>query len=287
MADTLSGCGTWLHFREWLESGETRLRNANFCKNHLICRACAARRAGKLVEAYMRKVAEVQRLHPDLIPAHVTITVKNGPDLKERVDHLKKAWQRMLARRRSHLHKPERYGPVEWCKVAGSVRSLEVTAGAEGWHPHFHAFVLLKEYIDHEQLCEEWRELTGDSFIVGVSLCRDGVLPGLIEVLKYATKFSELKPAQAWHVFQCLRGSRSVDPQGVLRGVMEPNIDQDTVDGLSGPYRDFIAIWSNWKRGYNLHGIEDLLPDQCDVSLDDRGHIQREPAAAVKEGDPF
>ena len=70
-------CGSWLHLREWIESGESRIRNANFCKQFLLCRSCAARRAGKLVTAYEAKVNTLTAAQASLIPAMVTLTIKN------------------------------------------------------------------------------------------------------------------------------------------------------------------------------------------------------------------
>lgn len=241
----VEGCGSWLHFREWYQSGDTRLMNANFCKRHLLCQACAVRRAGKMNEAYLPKVEQVSEAHGSrLIPAMVTLTVKNGPNLEERVDHLKKAWSKMIAARRRFMSNPERHPSVEWAKTVGSLRALEVTRSKSGeWHPHLHVFVLLSRYIQQRKLSEEWEAWTGDSKVVGVTKCKKGISSGLREVLKYSCKFSSMSPADTYHVHSTLRGSRLIDPQGVLRGVQIPDIDSDDIEGLEGPYRDFIASW--------------------------------------------
>ena len=53
--------------------------------------------------------------------------------------------------------------------VAGAVWSYEVTySDANGWHPHVHAIWLAPEAPDMHALRDEWKEITGDSFMVDV-----------------------------------------------------------------------------------------------------------------------
>jgi hypothetical protein len=258
LCDLVRGCGTWLHLREWLESGESRLRNANFCTKFLLCRCCAARRAAKLVVAYARKVETVMASRPiPLIPAMVTLTVRNGEDLSERLQHLKDSWSRMMAAKRRGASASCRHDLIQWNKVQGSVRAIEVTRSTKGWHPHIHAFVLLSGYVCQKSLSMEWQQYTGDSFVVGVTKCRKGIVSGLIECLKYASKLTELSPEDVLAVHYAASGSRFVDPQGVLRGVPDPDIRQDDDAGLTGPYRDFFACWSKFSKSYYFRTPKD------------------------------
>ena len=261
----LFGCGTWLHMREWLDhGGETRLVNANFCKKHLVCMACAARRSVRLVEAYASKVATVTAAQPQLVPAMVTLTIKNGLDLGERIQHCKKAWSAMLAAKRKGASVSSRNAPVEWNKVAGSIRAIEITKNrkTQEWHPHMHCFVLLENYIDQPALSREWQSCTGDSKIVGVTKCRNkqtgevDAMAGLFEVVKYAVKFSDMTHEDLWHVFNVCGGTRSVDPQGSLRGVPEPDIDADSIEGLAGPTVDYVARWLFMLQKYEIERWE-------------------------------
>lgn len=264
LSSQLAGCGSWLHIREWSLSLEARLRNANFCKRFLICPSCAARRAGKLVSAYAAKVEVVQDMHPDLIPAMITLTIRNGPDLLDRLAHTKASWGRMVAEARKGKSASSRNGLIEWNKVVGSVRAFEVKLGKGSgqWHVHIHCFVLLSEYVNPFHLSAEWERFTGDSMIVDVRKCKNGIVPGLIEVLKYVSKPSELPPDRLYELYQAAKGSRFCDPQGVMRGIPEVCIDNDDDEGLHGPYRDFILLWSGW--GYQMqavgHRLEVLKP---------------------------
>ena len=255
----LFGCGTWLHMREWIEhGGETRLVNANFCKKHLVCMACAARRSVRLVEAYAAKVATITTALPELVPAMVTLTVKNGPELGERILHIKHAWSSMLAAKRKGASVSGRHSPVQWNRVEGSIRALEITKNRKTgeWHPHMHCFVLLRDYIDQGELSREWEHWTGDSKIVGVKKCHGDPLAGLFEVVKYAVKFADMSHDDLWHVFVTCGGSRAVDPQGCLRGVPEPDIDADSIEGLTGPTVDYVARWLFLQEKYELEKWE-------------------------------
>lgn len=203
------------------------------------------------------------KARPDLIPVMITLTIKNGFDLGERILHLKEAWRKMIGQARKAKSGTSRHEKIEWNKVQGSLRAIEVTLNQKtGWHPHAHVFALVDEFVDQAKLSQEWERFTGDSFIVGITQCKNGILPGLIEVVKYSTKFSDMNPDEVWTVFKTAAGSRFFDPQGILRGVPEPDIDDDDTEGLTGPWRDFLALW-NWGRdGFQLSDMpkDDDLP---------------------------
>lgn len=277
LSSKLHSCGSWMQLREWLESGESRIKQAFFCKEFLACRSCAARRAAKLTTAYASKVEHVTAGR-SLIPAMVTLTVRNGADLGERLSHLKQSWARMTAAKRRSMSNG-RHAPIEWCKVEGSIRAIEVTNKGKGWHPHAHVFVLLNSYIDQKRLSAEWERFTGDSKVVGVTACKGGILPGLIEVLKYASKITDMTPAQVLNVWRTAKGSRFVDPQGILRGVEEPDIDTDDMEGLQGPYRDYIAMWLYGEKRYALQSA----PTGYVIDRPNKPSLQFAPSEKVKQ----
>ena len=254
----MAGCATWLHFREWLDhGGEARLMHVNFCTKYTLCRLCAARRSVKLVEAYEPKVESVlqaaEKEEKPLIPAMITLTLQSGRDVGERVAHFKASWSKMIAARRKADSGAERHGLLQWNRVAGSLRSVEATFSAErGWHVHGHIFALLSQYVDRLQLSEEWERFTGDSKIVDVRKCYGESRAALHEVIKYACKFSDLTNEQLWEFHQGVAGGRMFDPAGCLRGVKTGDLDQDSLEGLTGPYRDWLAIWSWIDRKYDL-----------------------------------
>ncbi len=260
MGAKVAYCGTWLHFRDWLaHENTTTLIGANFCKKPLLCQACAVRRAGKLTAGYVPKVEALQTENPALIPAMVTLTFKPRPTYEQCYDDLKKCWGKMLSRARKAASGSERHLPIQWNRVAGSVRSIETKRGRGGdWHVHAHIFVLLHRYIDQAELSREWGEITDGSTVVDVRKCHNGIVPGLLEVIKYAVKFGDLTDQQLWEVYQHCAGKRSIDASGILRGVNVGALDEDDTTGLSGEWRDWIASWLFSEQRYNVEAAPAL-----------------------------
>jgi hypothetical protein len=257
-AAKLNDCGSYLLLREYLlHEGEVRVKNANFCKSHLLCQMCAIRRAAKSVARYMDKVSQALEANPDLIPGIITWTVKNGDDLEERFLHLKNSRQKIGRQARNQLGR-KKPPPVlnEFTAVKGGVLAYEIKLGKGGlWHPHGHELVLMDRYMDQKKLSGEWHEMTGDSFVVGVSKIKGELLHGLLEVLKYVTKFNEATPEQLVEISDKLKGSRLLNSHGVLRGVTEGDIDEDD-DTLDGPFLEYVAFWLESRRGYDLRGYD-------------------------------
>jgi hypothetical protein len=199
----------------------------------MICPLCAIRRASKQIQAYGQRFEIIAAEQPRLIPAFLTYTVKNGPDLAERMNHLRKGL-RTLRDRRTGIRQGKR-GSSEWGAIAGAVGALEVTNRGKGWHPHAHMLVMLDRYVDQKALSAEWKSITGDSFVVGITrLDRDRPpIEAFVEVFKYAVKFSDLTPAQIWHVAQTLGGQRLLFSLGCFRGVEVPEeLTDEPLDGL-------------------------------------------------------
>ena len=198
----LLDCGAWLVFRFWYIQKVYRLISGCSCKKHLLCALCALRRAARQVMEYGRKIMQVMEDEPHLVPVLITRTIKNGPDLKERYDHLNAAHKKMMDKRRNSMRKNSRYKLSVMRHVAGGAGSYEFKLGSNSgeWHPHSHEIALLdsREYkfvalprknkkiveedgtvrwikedvmvpVAFEQaLMDEWLEATGDSFMVDV-----------------------------------------------------------------------------------------------------------------------
>src|ERR1700690_1309023 len=159
----LAVCGNYLHFREYYTVDKVRLHNAQFCKQHLICPLCAIRRGAKALGAYLLRWDVIQGERPDLRPYLVTLTVKNGEDLKERQAHLTHALKRLMHHRRD-FNAGTRGAPwTELCKAEGAVYTLELTNKGNGWHPHCHMIVLAASEPSQSALSSEWLRITGDS----------------------------------------------------------------------------------------------------------------------------
>ena len=130
--------------------------------------------------------------------------------------------------------------------------TLEVTNRGKGWHPHAHMLVLLDRYVDQKALSREWKQITGDSFVVGITRLDPDAQPieAFVEVFKYALKFSDLSPDQVWHAASTLRGQRLLFSLGCFRGV-------DVPDELTDPELEGLPFYEYFYRylegvGYSL-----------------------------------
>ncbi len=247
MAAKVIGCGDYLQFRHFFTVDTVRLHAAQFCKKHLLCPLCAIRRGAKALSAYLARWHTIQAQKPALRPFLVTLTVKDGPDLLERFQHLKKSQQELWMQK--HRGRGSSFDDIE-----GAVWSYEVKRGqCSGiWHPHLHMIALSEIQPDAEQLSREWHKITGDSFIVDVRpISQDDPVSGFIEVFKYAVKFSDQEPADTVHAWETLKGKRLLASSGCFRGVDVPEeLTDDSSDLESLPFMDMLYRYTFG--GYSL-----------------------------------
>ena len=221
-------CGDYLIFRHYYTVDQVRLHGASLCKKHLLCPLCAIRRGAKALKAYADRFEIIKAEKPKLLPFLITLTVKDGPDLKERFKHLFRSqhelWKRKRRGRGSVLD-----------GVQGAVWSYEIKRGTGSglWHPHLHMIALAAEAPDQAALSAEWHNITGDSFIVDVRpIDQADTAAGFCEVFKYAVKFSDQPPADTVHAWLTLGGKRLLGSAGCFRGVEVPESLLDDPEGL-------------------------------------------------------
>jgi len=249
MAAKVQGCGDYLIFRHYFTLDLVKLHGASLCKKHLLCPLCAIRRGSKALAAYLQRWEVIHAENPALKPYLVTLTVKDGDDLKERFNHLQKA-QKELWKRKSRIYETALDG------VAGAVWSYEIKRGKNSgsWHPHLHMIALAENMPDQAALSAEWLNITGDSFIVDVRpISQEEPASGFIEVFKYAVKFSDQAPQDTVHAWVTLAGKRLLQPSGCFVGVEVPENLLDDSEGLEGlPY---VALFYRYMpAGFSLTG---------------------------------
>lgn len=251
----LNTCGEYLHFRYYFTVGQVRLHAANFCKQHLICPLCAIRRGAKHLRAYLERYEVIRKDHPELWPYLITYTVRDGPYLEERFEHLHKSFQRIQDRRRN-WNKSIRGAPwTEFAKVQGAVGSYEFKRGKGSglWHPHLHLIGLCSSEPLQADLKREWEGITGDSFMVDVRPFDGSQDPveGFFEVFKYAIKFSSLSLEDNWQAALTFARRRLLFSFGLFRGAQVPeDLTDEPLDSL--PYIDLFYRWLGSACGYSL-----------------------------------
>jgi hypothetical protein len=249
-AERLRSCGDYLIFRHYFTVDKVRLHGARLCKQHLLCPLCAIRRGAKALGRYLARWEVIRADRPALRPFLVTLTVKDGPDLSERFQHLHKA-QRELWMRKHRCRGSVLDG------VQGAVWSYEVKrgSGSGSWHPHLHMIALAEVQPDAFQLSREWREITGDSFIVDVRpIEQEDPVSGFLEVFKYAVKFSDQPPEDTVHAFRTLRGKRLLDSAGLFRGVVVPDELLDDAEGFGE--LPFVTLFYRFLRDRGAYGLD-------------------------------
>lgn len=261
-AAALESCSTFLRFREFAES-RPRLMAANFCKLHRLCPWCARRRALKLMGEHVAKTLKVmEEKQGEWLPCMMTLTVKNGQDLRERIGHLSSCLGKANRRRQNAVK--QRWS--EFARVEAAVWHMEVSKGKGGWHPHVHGLVMRKtaERFDVDALREEWKEITGDSIFLRVDLLhsvrhalsasigwwklmqtpefKGRLVKDLCEVFKYPLKFAGLSPEDIVEVAEQSRGVRWLREWGTTFRASEPDVLSD--DAVVGQlWRDHVYKW--------------------------------------------
>ena len=259
----IAQCGDYLSFKDYYTVGKVRLTAANFCMVHLLCPLCAIRRGSKTLEAYVQRFEIIKSENPSFKLSMLTLTIKNGDDLGERFNHLKKSVSTVLEHRRKAL-KGQRGYRTEFAKIAGLVGSIEITKDGgkgevkeTGWHPHAHIMVLHEARFDYKELQAEWLKITGDSHVLNVAASQhpDDPAQDFLEVFKYALKFSDLTPAQNLEAFEVINGKNLLFSAGLFRGVEIPESQLDEeLDEL--PYIELLYRYLPGS-GYNLEVYKD------------------------------
>ncbi|NLA80970.1 MAG: protein rep [Chloroflexi bacterium] len=248
--DKLTSCGHYLLFHHYYTIGEYRLAEAHFCKKHTVCPLCAIRRGAKMLRTYLERFEYLRSQNLMLRASLVTLTVKNGPDLKERFEHLTGGVKN--ANQRIRDYKRGRGKTSIFRHFLGYVGSYEVKRGKNSglWHPHAHMIVLHQVDIDPKQLAKEWQAITGDSFIIDVTtIDNTDPVKAFCEVFKYALKFSSMGSADLLEAYFLLFGRQLVFSAGLFRGLKVPKDLTDTLlDDL--PYIELLYRYTS--AGYSL-----------------------------------
>lgn len=243
-ADSLLDCGSYLRFRDYYLRSDVRLVGANFCK-HRLCIMCQARRASLYLNKYLEKF-QCLMTSPEFsaTPFLVTYTIKSEKSLAASLSKLNHA-ARTLSKRRS-LSSSGRYPATMWRTRLGALHSTEVTVNEDTglYHPHIHALELHSvDWLPHQSIKDEWREVTGGSHVVNVKRVHHAKLDlALRETLKYITKPGSLDPRQQIEVYRATRHSTLLRPYGCLRGVTVPDSLLD--DPIHAePYLELVYAW--------------------------------------------
>ena len=156
IAKRVHGCGDYLLFRHFFTIDAVKLHAASFCMKHLLCPLCAIRRGAKALGAYLDRFEAIKRTSGHLRPFLVTLTVKDGSDLRGGV-----------LRRRGQLQQP------------GSGRaSVHPQVQCLGQR-HQLAACTQRRFVDGPHARERWLQKAGQNQSWCWRLNRPRTVPGL------------------------------------------------------------------------------------------------------------
>jgi len=259
----VKNCGNYLLYHHYYTIDEYRLIAGIMCQNKWLDALCGLRWADKAVQKYYEKYKQVLEQYPEYqnyITCMITLTVKNRERLTEAYTDLDKALKRVSSTIRN-----SRSGRTssEFGKIKGMVGSIEVKKGKGGkWHPHFHAFVILDDYIDKQTMTEEWYYKTDKvSFITDIRESNGDVL-SFCEVLSYTLKVSTLLPQERIEAWWKLSGKQMIRTWGIFRKVKLPEqLTDDPIENL--PYTKILYRYV-YKEGYTLEYFKKMEQSEID-----------------------
>jgi hypothetical protein len=240
----LMGCGTWVLVREYLSSGDTRVKGGNWCKKHLLCPLCASARAKRNVQTYGAKLSALGGKQYMVTLTWPSPVGRDLASLRASIELGLCAFRKLWNRRKVAIARKMREAGGPLRNVAAVLLALEVAyTEAHGWHPHLHGVLVVPSgspRVDARELREEWALLTGGNQIELSHLKSEA---DLLEVLKYTSKPGALPGEESYAVQLVLGGRRTIFTFGDLRAV--PEDDYAELDPESGEdYIDWLLQWA-------------------------------------------
>ena len=140
------------------ESGKGFFSGFQACGSVWLCAVCAPKvtERRKVEVAQAVELAKAQGFKVMLLTG--TAPHGLGDDVRVVLAALKKGWKHTSQGRKAHDMRQE-IGHV------GSIRVLETTYGENGWHPHFHALLILDTDMTPAQVEEAWWPLWRDGCV--------------------------------------------------------------------------------------------------------------------------
>lgn len=138
-------------------SGE---RRKSFCKVHRVCFWCSLRYTMELLSQHVPPLQDSLTRNPAWIASLLTLTVKNGPNLRKRFAHLSKSLTSCSTRRRNALQGRGRPSVFQHVITATWQIELPRGKGSKLWHPHVHGLVIHQHSIGISELAVDGGQKT-------------------------------------------------------------------------------------------------------------------------------
>lgn len=200
------------HWRVCSENPHHYARPVGFSCHLRICPDCARREAARLLKRYLPIARQCfYDATKGYTLKHVVLTTGYtlyDPNIAQHIRDSWKALNQLLV-----MLWGER-----WQKSGrGWIGGFEFGEGGRKLHLHLMVYC---EFIDQKKWSQAWQEASGFP-VVWIRAVR-GVKKGVKEVLKYATKLTDLSPADTALVHSVIKGIRRVRAGGVFYNAPEP-----------------------------------------------------------------
>jgi len=275
LVDSLDDCGSFLEFRWYKKSDETKLHHANFCKRDKLCPACSVRRAYKQQLRFMKSL----KASPDLLERDwyyiVIPVVHHAHESFETVfERLSRVIRAIVQAGRD---KKRGKGRSIWAHFDGAMYSIETTKTQNGWNVHLNLLINAPRAArdgsgflgggtdknpgrpglelvpvrnsqgqisyQNPQIGEFLQRVADGSIMHFISPLDfsdpEMIRSNLVEILKYSLKFSDLNEADLVEVYSKTYRKRLFGTFGNLRGLDLEGVELDGDEVLD---EDFVRI---------------------------------------------
>lgn len=133
------------------ENGRAHYSGTERCSSIWACPVCSAVIRNERAHEISHAIDSWQEKGGSALLVTLTARHKREDSLEVTLGGVMKSWQKLL-QGKAWLDTKAHYG------ISGYIRSVEITAGQNGWHPHIHAIFLLDRDLDLDEI-----EMLGDT----------------------------------------------------------------------------------------------------------------------------
>jgi hypothetical protein len=262
LKEKILACGSFTEYRVVPGSDRIKLVRANFCRKDKVCLSCAVGRAYNQQKKFLQALEVYPYENDDSLLDkywyYIVTPVRHSLDesldvVYSRADKLRKSALKQMRNSKS------RKSGGFWSQFNGGMGSVEVTHTKNGWNVHINWIVNsdnrvnnIREVTDGKKVWYQSDDLEAflnrfnNSYIHSINeldfSSKEAIRKNLLEVLKYALKFSSLEPQHLIYIYYYFYRKRLFFTFGNLRGLDLEAIDDVTIGDDIKDYEDFVRL---------------------------------------------
>lgn len=243
------------------------------CSSVWLCPLCAAKIAERRRAELVAAVAMAKAMGWQVMLLTATVPHGLGDDVNGMLDQMLKAWRKMTdSRKGKELRK--------LFDLRGTIRTLEVTDGQNGFHPHFHALLFIGSTFSPESVQAGFLPLWQDACVKADLPCPSDYRGLRVDdgswAAKYASKWGLEDEMVRGHMKKS-KSDKGMTPWDMLRDILE-NRSQRAEER----FRLYALAFKGRRQIYWSNGLRAKLGVE-DVSDEDLVAIEEESAFVLAE----